>query len=120
MRLNSFDVGSTSPEPDRHTKRNSPKATIGNSKRFKQAYKRYKDSKLVPHSYLSNLKAVLGSKSRRESEVKQQVLSNPCNIGPAISIPKSSRFSNFKITGPGPGDYNISTKSSYNNLYSIK
>jgi hypothetical protein len=75
---------------------------------------------MVPHSYLTNLKAVLGSKGRNYDESKIQVLTNPTKIGIALTIPKSSRFSQFKSTGPGPADYNISSNTSHNSLFPTK
>lgn len=94
-----------------------------------------RDSNKVPHSYLTNLKEILGRKGgeRLNSSARkfindrssielhtrsrkalifgekntQQTLSNPQHLGPAVSIPKSTRFSTFDRTGPGPGDYNL-------------
>ena len=111
-----FDVGCTSPVPDRHVKKKSPRATIGNYPRFKQTYLKYKASKRVPHSYLSNLKEILGAKSISDREFKQQTLTNPHNLGVASTIPKSLRFNTFRNTGPGPADYNIKPGIKNNNF----
>lgn len=117
--MRSFDVGSTSPNPDKYIKRHSPKATIGNNPRFKQTYKIYKALKRIPHSYLSNLKQVLGSNSSLSKQQKQQTISNPRHTaGIATTIPKSGRFNEWDMSGPGPGDYNISSSKSYSKLRS--
>lgn len=118
--LKSVDVGSLSPEPDKGIKKQSPKAVIGTERRFRLANQRYKATKKVPHSYLTNLKDVLGRKGQRSSVFIPQTLTNPSNIGVAISIPKSSRFNNFLNTGPGPGDYNIAVNKSYSTLIFAK
>ena len=89
------------------TKRESPRTKIGNELRFKSTYKRYKKNKRVPHSYLTNLKEILGKKGYENKFSLQQTLSNPTKLGPATSIPKSSRFKTFRNTGPGPGEYNL-------------
>ena len=70
-------------------------------------YKLFKARKKIPHSYLTNLKEILGRKGLKNYDFIQQTLTNPNNYGPAVSIPKSARFSIFNKTGPGPGDYNI-------------
>ena len=116
----SFDVGSTSPVPDKSIKRRSPRATIGNANRFKSTYLRYKERKKVPHSYLSNLKEILGRKSQRPNIELQQTLTNPANLGIASSIPKSTRFSTFESTGPGPADYNLVSTTKSTKLFSSK
>lgn len=74
----------------------------------------------MPHSYLSNLKEILGRKSQRPNIELQQTLTNPANLGIASSIPKSTRFSTFESTGPGPGDYNLVSTTKSTKLFSSK
>lgn len=74
----------------------------------------------MPHSYLSNLKEILGRKSQRPHIELQQTLTNPIHLGIASSIPKSTRFSTFESTGPGPGDYNLISTTKSIKLFSSK
>jgi hypothetical protein len=89
------------PEKDRLKRRLEMK------NRFQKIYKLFNARKKIPHAYLTNLKEILGRKGLKNYEHLQQTLTNPSSYGPAMSIPKSARFSIFNKTGPGPGDYNI-------------
>lgn len=84
--------------------------------RFLKIYKLFNARKRIPHSYLSNLKEILGRKGLKNYEHLQQTLTNPGAFGPAMSIPKSARFSIFNKTGPGPGDYNIREGDDFSTL----
>lgn len=84
--------------------------------RFQKIYKLFNARKRIPHAYLTNLKEILGRKGLKNYEHLQQTLTNPSSYGPAMSIPKSARFSIFNKTGPGPGDYNIRENEDFSTL----
>lgn len=74
----------------------------------------------MPHTYLTNLKSILGRKSEKYQAGMQQNLCNPSKTGVACTIPKSSRFSTFDRTGPGPGEYTVDSGRSMSRLLSAR